>query len=165
MKNKLYFSILLTTLVSFTFSCKKEGPPGPAGKDGNANVKSSTVTFSNWAWNSSGLYDYADFTWGEITSDVANNGAVLIYVNNGNGGWLPLPRTIYPNNSYSQSQRYVYATGSFSIIVQDSDLTQPINPGTWTIRAVAVAGSVRHANPNLDWDNYEAVKKTLHLAD
>ena len=167
MKNKYYLSIALITLLSLFSGCKKEGPAGPAGKEGNANVKSSTTTFSNWTWDgSSGVeYDYVDFTWGEITSEIVNTGGVFIYVSNGAGGWLPLPRTIFPNNAYTQSQRFVYTTGAFRIIVQDSDLTQPLNPGTWTIKVLAVASSLRQANPDLDWNNYEAVKEALQLED
>ncbi len=165
MKSKIYLLAVAALILSFSPSCKKEGPPGPAGEDGNANVKSSTITFSNWTWHSGTLYDYADFTWGEITSDIANSGTVLVYLSNGNGGWLPLPRTIYPTSNYTQSQRYVYYQGGFTVIVQDSDLTQPANPGTWTIKVLAVASSVREANPDLDWENYEAVKTTLHLEE
>ena len=165
MKNKNYLSFAMILILSILSGCKKEGPAGPAGQDGNANVKSSTITFSNWSWSSSGQYDYVDFTWGAITTDISNSGGVFVYESNGSGGWLPLPRTIFPNNTYTQSQRYVYGAGAFTIIVQDSDLTQPNNPGTWTIKILAVASSLRQANPNLDWNNYYAVKTALHLKD
>ena len=165
MKNRITILVITVLFVSILPGCKKEGPPGPAGKDGNANVKSTTHTFSNWYWNSSYAYDYADFTWGEITSDIVNSGSVFVYLSDGIGGWIPLPRTVFPSSSYSQSQRYVYYQGGFSIIVQDSDLTQPGNPGTWTIKVLSVAGSVRTANPDLDWNNYEAVKTALNLSE
>jgi hypothetical protein len=164
MKTKFYMFAALIALVTFS-GCKKEGPPGPAGEDGNANVQSSAITFSNWYWNNSAYYDCSDFTWGAITNDIANTGGVFIYLSNGAGGWVPLPRTVYPSTSYSQSQRYVYSTGAFTVIVQDSDLTQPVNPGTWTIKVLAVASSLRQANPQLDWNDYEQVKKTLKLKD
>lgn len=164
MKTKLPYFIFSILLISLSVGCKKEGPPG---KDGNANVKSSTLTFSNWTWDgTAGVeYSYADFTWGEITQEIANTGSVFVYVSNGNGGWIPLPRTIYPNNSYSQSQRYVYYVNGFRVIVQDSDLTQPVNLGTWTIKVVAVASSARQLNPDLDWNNYNAVKERFNLPE
>ena len=156
------YTPLLLLLVLAVSGCKKEGPPG---KDGNANVKSSTITFSNWSWNSSAYYDYANFTWGAITSDIVNTGGVFVYASNGAGAWLPLPRTIFPNNTYTQSQRFSYYQGGFTVIVQDSDLTPPANPGTWTIKVLAVASSVRQANPGLDWNNYEQVKVALGIKE
>lgn len=164
MKNNFYLTFLLISLLSLNSGCKKEGPPGPAGQDGNANVKSSTITFSNWSWDGGNYYDYCDFTWSAITSDINNSGAVLIYLNTP-AGWAPLPRATYPSSGYSESQRYTYNTGTFRIIVQDSDLTPPVSLGTWTIKILAIASSARHANPNLDWNDYEAVKKALHLQE
>lgn len=160
MKSKLLLStICLFVSVMFT-ECKKEGPPG---KDGNANVKSSTLTFSTWTWDTANNFEYADFTWGEITSDIANTGTVLIYVDTP-AGWAPLPRTIYPDQTYSESQRYTYTTGAFKIIVQDSDWLPPSPAlGTWTIKVVAIEASARMANPDLNWDNYEAVKERFNL--
>lgn len=169
MKSKRYLWIMFTvsSFLTLLASCKKEGPPGPAGLDGNANVKTSTVTFSSWTWDgSSGAqYDYANFTWSAITSDIVNTGGVFVYVSNGAGGWLPLPRTVFPNSAYVQSQRFNYTTGAFTVIVQDSDLTPPVNMGTWTIKVLAVAGTLRQAHPGLDWNNYSAVKAALHLKE
>jgi len=165
MKNKFCLPVILTLFITLVHSCKKEGPPGPAGKDGNANVKTTTITFSSWTWDGNAGYSFADFTWGAITSDIVNTGGVFIYVSNGSGGWLPLPRTIFPTSSYTQSQRYIYSTGFFRVIVQDSDLLPPVSLGTWTIKILAVAGSLREANPNLDWSNYEAVRARLRLRD
>jgi hypothetical protein len=164
MKNKIY-TLTITIILLFSLpACKKEGPAGPAGKDGNANVKSSTITFSNWYWDSSNSYDYSDFTWSAITSSISNTGTVLIYLQTP-AGWAPLPRSVYPSSSYSESQRYVYNPGTFRILVQDSDLTQPGALGTWTIKVLAIESSARKANPNLDWSNYEAVKAAFHLKD
>lgn len=161
MNLKRYTPLLFLLILAFS-GCRKEGPPG---KDGNANVKSSTITFSNWSWNSSGYYDYANFTWGAITSDIVNTGGVFVYESNGSGGWLPLPRTVFLSNNYAQSQRFSYYQGGFTVIVQDSDLTPPANPGTWTIKVLAVASSVRRANPDLDWNNYEQVKVALGIKE
>lgn len=162
MKNKVYLPAILTILVFFFYGCKKEDP-----QIGNANVKSTTMTISSWTWNgSSGIqYDYASFTWTAITYDIVNSGGVFIYLRTGTDTWAPLPRTVFLNNTYTQSQRYIYSVNSFRVIVQDSDLTQPVNPGTWTIKVLAVASSLRRANPNLDWNNYEAVKARFHLKD
>jgi len=163
MKSKIYLSLLLSVII-FN-GCKKEGPQGPAGKDGNANVKSNTITFSTWNWDGTYGYEYADFTWSEVTSSIVNSGALNIYLSTP-AGWAPLPRTIYPTSTRSQSQRYVYSVSSFKIIVQDSDLLPPSpSLGTWTIKAVAIDASARMQNPDLDWSNYNAVKERFNLKD
>lgn len=162
MKTKLQFATALVSALLLFGSCKKEGPPG---KDGNANVKSSTVTFSNWNWDNTNFYSYADFTWSELTPSIVNSGAVLMYLNT-NLGWVELPRTIYPTSGYSESQSFYYNVGTFKIKVQDSDFLPP-SPAlsTWTIKIIAMESTVRKANPNLDWSNYEAVKLQLNLPD
>jgi hypothetical protein len=161
---KLAQLILAFLFITSIFSCKKEGPPGKDGKDGNANVQSSTITFSSWNWDSGNNYEYSDFTWSAITSSIASNGAVLVYLSTP-AGWAPLPRTVYPTTGYSQSQRFVYNTGTLRIIVQDSDLTQPAPLGTWTIKVLAIESNIRKANPDLDWSNYNEVKGRFHLED
>ncbi|HEU4717148.1 MAG TPA: hypothetical protein VFU15_04915 [Bacteroidia bacterium] len=57
--------------------------------------------------------------------------------------------------------------GGGTLIVQDSDLSQPnsSNLGTWTIKIVAASSSQRKAHPNLDWNNYNAVKKQFDISD
>jgi len=164
MKTNTKTGILIFCLL-LIFGCKKEGPAGKDGKDGNANVKSSTVTFSTWNWDSASGYEYSDFTWPEITSSIVSNGAVLMYLNT-TSGWAPLPRTIHPSATYSQSQRFVYNVGTFKIIVQDSDLQPPVPTlGTWTIRILAIESSGLRANPDIDWSNYNEVKVRFNLSE
>lgn len=161
-KTRIISFIGLLFIVS---GCRKEGPAGQAGEDGNANVKSSTITFSGWIWQSSNAWSQADFTWPVLTSSIVNSGAMYVYLNTAYG-WAQLPRVIYPTSSYSQTQRFYYNVNSFTIIVQDSDLLQPSPAlGTWTIKVVAVDASIRLANPDLDWSNYEAVRARLQLKD
>src|SRR5688572_11878941 len=107
MKEHRLLPALICSIVLLLSSCTKEGPEGPAGKNGNANVKTSTLTFSNWTWDSSNSFMYANFTWSEITSSVMNSGAVYLYVNT-SAGWAALPRTLYPSSTYSESQRFTY---------------------------------------------------------
>jgi hypothetical protein len=162
MKNKFNLSTLVIISIAFVNGCTKEGPAGPRGKDGNTDVQSCTITFSDWSWDASNGYAYADFKWPAITSSLNNSGTILVYLQTP-GGWAQIPRSIYPNATYSQSQRYTYNTGTFKIIVQDSDLTQPVSLGTWTIKVLAIENCVKKANPYLDWSNYNEVKKILHL--
>jgi hypothetical protein len=160
---KIYVMALLSTVILIN-GCKKEGPAGPAGKDGNANVQSSTITFSTWNWDAVNKFEYSDFTWSAITPAIANTGTVLVYLST-SAGWTPLPRTIYPSTTYSESQRYTYKTGAFTIVVQDSDLTPPAALGTWTIKVLAIESRVMLNNSDVDWANYEKVKERFKLKD
>lgn len=162
---RFYFITLFSAIIIFN-GCKKEGPEGPAGKDGvdgNANVQSSTVTFSSWTWDATNYFEYSDFTWSAITADIANTGTVLVYLNTASG-WAPLPRTIYPTATYSESQRYTYTTGAFKIFVQDSDLTAPSPAlGSWTIKVLAIESRIMQSNLDVDWSNYNEVVEKFNL--
>jgi hypothetical protein len=164
MKIRSLLPICLVGTLTLFSSCEK-GDPGEPGKDGNANVKAGIITFSSWTWDDSFKYSYSDFTWPTITSSIVDSGALLIYVQTTSGAWAQLPRTIYPSESYSESQRFNYNVGAFRIIVQDSDLKEPLPLGTWTIRVITIAASIRKANPHLDWSNYDEVKAALRIRD
>jgi len=88
--------ILLALLVAFSFSCSPEdGDPGPQGEqgiagtngtngtDGNANVQN--ITFDASAF--SGSFNTTSIA--ELTQDVLDNDAILVYLNEGN--WFPVP--------------------------------------------------------------------------
>jgi hypothetical protein len=164
MKSLFFQTVFLAFFLPFFISCEEDPAATPSG---TGTVKSRIHTVYNWTWDDSpnADYDYADFYWNEITSDIANEGAVLIYVSNGAGAWIPLPRTIYPSTSFSQSQRYIYGPGGYTLIVQNSTRQEPSDPGVWTIKVLAVSSTQRRANPNLDWDDYEAVKEAFHLEE
>lgn len=156
--------LLLVTMTIFS-SCKKEGPEGPAGKDGvdgNANVVSSTITSSAWAYNAPSWA--ITFTYPAITQEIINSGAVLVYIKVGNN-YNQLPLTFYQSSSYSTTIEVTTFAGGLSLIWTDSDLTQPNNPGSQTFKVVVIAASGMIQNPNVDYSNYEEVKSTFNLVD
>ncbi len=155
----LFFAALLMLA-----SCTKEGPVGPqgaAGAPGNANVKSSTATISNWL--SLNNEYYADIPVPAITQDIVNKGAVLVYRLNAPGSYSQLPITTFPGSTYNRTTEAVHSVGSVRIVVYDSDGTLPGAQGTQSFKIVVIAPSARTANPNLNWDNYEAVKTRFNL--
>lgn len=89
-------------------ACKKEGPAGPAGapgEDGNANVRSGTVSLTNadWKWNSFWTFTtstgtqtlyatrYADINTELLTQEIADKGAVQVFFKPDKDEWVPLP--------------------------------------------------------------------------
>lgn len=91
---------LLATLVFFSFSCSPEdGAPGPQGEqgiagingqdgqngqDGNANVQTYTFDASEFV----GDFDSVGIP--ELTEDVLNNDAILVYLKT-SAVWFPVP--------------------------------------------------------------------------
>ena len=152
-------------------SCEKEGSVGPAGKDGidgsdgsdgNANVVSSTITSSSWAYSNPSWV--ISFTYPAITQSIIDEGAVLVYIKVGNG-YTQLPLTIYQSPNYSTSIEVSTFVGGLSLFWTDSDLIQPTNPGEHTFKVVVIAASGLIQNPNVDLGNYEEVKDAFNLPD
>ncbi len=162
----LIFVVVISVLA--TLSCTKEGKegsPGPAGTNGNANVKSQTSTVSAWSWDGAGFYNFSNINVPILTSDIANTGVVMVYLQTTSGEWAPLPRTFAITSApTSMNQRFVYSTGNVKIIFQNSDLTQPSSsPIVFKIVCIASSGMIAH--PNVDILNYNDVKNTFNLED
>jgi hypothetical protein len=159
MKTLLKTCIVVTALL-FNSCIGEQGPVGPAGEDGNANVKSSSLTTSGWNYLSPDWY--INFSYNAITQDILDNGAVLVYVQSGSN-YFQLPYTFYPSSTYSRTYTFKHYLGGLSVYVTDSDLTQPANPGLLTFKVVVIASSALAKHPNVDLNNYNEVKKTFEL--
>ena len=148
-----------------TFSnCEKvtvTGPAGEDGKDGNANVVSSSITSGSWSFVSPSWSQ--SFTYSAITQDILDNGAVLVYVASG-VNYYQLPYTFYPTSSYSRTYNYVHYLGGLKVFVTDSDLITT-EPGTLEFKVVVIEASFLMKNPNVDLNNYQEVKKAFNLKD
>lgn len=160
---KKLFSILAVALLVFS-SCKKEvpGPAGADGKDGTANVTSSTISISTWAL--SGVVYSATLSIGAITQDVMSNGAVLFYISDGGNGWIAMPYSFYMSGYQSMYYADWYLGGAV-IYNKNSNLATPAYPGTRIFKIVTIGGAARLAYPDLDWNDYNTVKETFNLKD
>ena len=170
MKNFIFF-ILTALVLVFVNSCAIDGPigpegpagpVGPVGPQGNANVLSTTYSVSNWNYSAPSWQ--ASIPFSAITQSIINTGAVLVYISTGTNTYSQLPLTFYPASTYSTTIEVVSTIGAVNLFWSDSDQTQPNNPGSWTFKVVAIAGSNKMAYP-VDWSNYIAVKKYFNLAD
>ena len=117
MKTLKSFALLLLMSLFAITSC--EGPQGPPGHDGNANVQSATVetTPYDWFWDEGALNWYLDLEWDAIDLDMVDYGAVLVYMENPGEfyGWHQLPLTIYPNDQYSTTLETIYYDYGLSV--------------------------------------------------
>lgn len=174
---KLSTTLILGIIVAFTSiatSCKKaekgdtgpQGSPGVNGTNGNANVKTMTVTVTavNWTLSSTGGIQTTVITNTNITQDIVDHGAVMVYLIDGTQN-SALPLTMYPTSGYSINMQHVSALNTVTISVQRNDLVAAANPGSLTFKVVTLAASARLSNPNLDLNNFEAVKQAFKLEE
>lgn len=97
----ILFSFLIASSAFLWTGCSQEGPQGPAGLDGNANVIASQW-YSPTAWDGSSGDWYFVVTNSAISQDIVESGAILAYVS--------LPGDIY--NEYTVRPLPAYAIGA-----------------------------------------------------
>lgn len=155
--------VMSITAILFNGCAGKDGAPGAQGPQGNANVLSYTFSVSSWTYTAPNLW--ADLVDPDITSDVINNGAVLVYINNG-GNLTQLPYTYYPTNTYSETMSAIHSVGNVQINLTDSDLNPPgIPSSTLVFKVVTLPSRKPLSNPHINFKDYESVKKAFDLKD
>jgi hypothetical protein len=149
MKRIIFFSAILVAL--FT-SCSKK-------TYGNTDITSDTYTVS-WTFDDPSYK--TDIPEPLITQDIIDNGAVMVYISNNNGGWVALPFTLPMDNTYSSTFSYVLYNGGLTVWKTDTDMLT-LDPGMTTFKVVILSqhGLIQH--PGLDLTDYEAVEKELNL--
>jgi len=161
---KLFKPLLASLIISALSSCEKEileGPQGPPGPGGNANVQSDTYTVFNWLYNDP--FYYADVFIPHITEDIIRDGAVLVYAETDPNTYSQLPLTFYQSDDYSTSLEVISSITQIRLIWTDSDLTEPIEPPELNIKVVCIASSELVIHPKVNYLDYEEVKRTFHL--
>ena len=105
---KLFYVFIASAIVMS--SCKK-GDVGPAGNDGNANVKSYTLTVKPVDWMLVFGKNVAYVSLPAITDSVLNHGAVDVYFKSGSA-WcgLPILGYSYAFNRTTTNPNYIAIT-------------------------------------------------------
>ena len=168
------YHILLLAFISLTFSaCQKEGPvgpqgpEGPTGRDGNDNVSSFYYTIFENEWEEFGDpgvgFGYiAGMDFPEITEDILNHGAVLVYLYQ-EGSLYSLPTTfVNPGDGgYLTTIWTTLQLGQVLVTFQDSDgLT--VNPGDQEFKVVIIEGGIVIPE-SLNLKNFNEVKEFFNL--
>jgi hypothetical protein len=152
--------ILLITSASVFNACKK-GDTGPAGADGNANVMSTdpiVIPASSWKLDSNVWL--ASFPVPAITADIASKGMVQVYVKYGSQWWA------LPDLNNGNATSYGFTTGNVLLFNANDDGSTPLAPLQLTFRVIIIAPSGGRAMyTDIDFKDYEAVKKAFHLKD
>ena len=165
-------TVICMTLMAMIFAVSCRGPVGPEGPMGNANVASSTLTIypSQWYWdNSTNTSWRVDIEYKAINADIDAHGAVLVYMDV-EGTWRQIPMTYYYydeqyDSFYGSSLEVSSYLEGVSIFWTESDLSQLDPPGTHDFKIVVIEANVYQSRSDVDYSNYEAVKKAFQLAD
>lgn len=137
-----------------------KGDNGLNGTNGNANVKTRVATIipSNWAYDATNYFNYVNVNDVDITADIVNSGLVSVFYSFVSGEWSALPETNYFSDGTSYTMTFNYSVGRVQLqIVSASFTTTTVNVDTY-VKIVTIASSVRKANPNVDWNDYNQVK-------
>lgn len=163
--------LLLIVAALLLTGCEgEEGPTGPAGADGNANVKTGTITPTNaeWLWYSyytlqitenswvSYYTRYVDIPVEDITPDFLSTGLVLVLfeADSGSGEWTPLPfKFVAFSSAYAYNIVYEVMEGMIRLhyfyTLNDLSGTSPdistaVIP-TYTFKCVVIEGTALQA--------------------
>lgn len=156
---KFLSAALLLSQLSIIVSCTKEGPQGPAGQDGNANVKSYTVGVEPYQWSGSEGSYRVNINMPAITQAIYDNGDVRVYVKASDAeSYQALPYT-WPDFSIT---RYWYQVGSVQL--DEKFVSQTMKPEIYSeFKIVVIEGGLQ--NKNLNFNNYEEVRSYYSLED
>jgi hypothetical protein len=163
MSNKTLLLFFAISVFSFTACKKEEGPAGPAGKDGNANVKSMMITVNQLEWNGDGYGYSAEKPCSIITPAIAESGAVMCYYKE-DDTYVPLPASINYLAQYTTHMLFAYTPGNIEFFTQDDDGLTP-SPDQAIFKVVAISSAGMQLNPDLDINNYYEVKQAFDLED
>ena len=100
------------------------------------STKSTTATVTNWSL--SGTKYVAIIPWGELTSDIIENGLIMTYVEIGTNVWTQLPTINYNSGTYSTTIEASITVGQVLISISNSVLSVPVSPGA-TVFKISIA--------------------------
>ena len=112
MKKKIIQWASILSILMFLFSCEGDpGPEGPQGKNGNANIFTAVYEQlpSSWSGDTNGFSVTLQVP--EITEDIYENGAVIVYVLHedvANKNFNMLPYTYIDGDSFEYMDFQVY---------------------------------------------------------
>ncbi len=158
-------SILLLS-ISFLSACEKEvlieGPAGPRGEPGNANVRSGTYEVSEWVYDELSYNYVGEIEVPFVSEDIIANGAILVYARTSENSYSQLPITFFPMG-YSTTIEVVSIPGKVQLYWYDSDFTRPVPPFVNTFKVVAIESYELFVESGVDSSDYEALKREFQL--
>ena len=167
-KNTFTILSLSFFLSSIFFSC--QGPEGPQGLDGNANVISINYLILASDWQEVGKPGEVGFLLAvdldvpEITQDIVDHGLVLAYYRaTDSDPWTALPFTrISHDPPFSEKFDFIYDRSFVGLTSMATD--RGGTPYEGTVRLI-VAEAIPVGKTSIDYANYEEVAAYLDLSN
>ena len=155
--------------VAFLAMCCLASCRGPKT---NANVFSSTVTVYESDCRLDDVSWRVDLEYDAINLAVHNDGAVLVYMDNENT-WRQLPMTFYYTDydnqgnlvNCSSSLEVSSYNGGVSIFWTENDFYNGRKIGTHRFKIVTLSNADYSARPDVDYSNYEEVKRVFQIKE
>ena len=160
----IFSSITLSVICFLVSSCTKEGLVGPAGSDGNANVKVYFFEHPDSLSNSHPI----NLQLPGITNNYLDSSLILVYyIDQSNGLWYPSPG-LGANNTY-QTKWYVYSNSSPEIEMRIANPDGSSYSGApklvSKVKIVVAKGSefLSGKKEPVDYTDYDATMKFFNL--
>ncbi len=179
MLRKLLYIVLLVSL-PFLYSCKgPEGPAGPSGAQGPPGVAGAAgvkgepgtggggaqqITLDTLSTDANGNAGRG-FEVGEAAIKAVENGVILVYAK-ANNTWWPLPGVVAFDDKNISNYSFAYAIQEKNLIIQLFQLDEkPTKRKFQAVRIVVIPASNGRLNAEIDYTNYEAVRKAYNLPE
>ena len=170
-----------------------DGPPGPPGRDASTQVFVRTFELRDFArdFATSGAEVQYEKTFSALTEAVVDYGMVMVYAFDAwdedglvREGWTPLPQTFgvdLPTDDAPQGDGFVdytltttftadYGRLYVNLVASDVYTVDELRASGYlddlervTFRLVGIPGEGAARRADLDWSDYEAVRKAYHL--
>jgi hypothetical protein len=167
MKKILKAGVTLLLIVSaiLCHGCKK-GSDGEPGKDGSANVTSTTYSITSWTNGSN--YWYKQLSVPELTSSNINSASVQVYWGTVSNNWIAVPYTYVASTNYFMNYlttvNLVEVRWTYNGIGNGNSPNTELNGGSPVqIKVVVIPPALKKANPDVDLNDYKAVKSRFGL--
>lgn len=151
---------LLAALVALP-AC--EGPTGPQGEDGNANVTTVSLDAADITWTEGDFLgrvanEYT-FSPSAVTQDVVDHGTVLGYFNLFGETWHPMPWT-WENDAGTIRQYLTFTYDVEEITLYAYETSGVLNPGVTEFRFLTMTDNTVTASASSD----ESIEARLEAA-
>jgi hypothetical protein len=161
MKRTITTLVILSAVSMLYYSCGKDSAAP------ESQVTAHTYSVSTWYWDAP--HHYVDLQIDELTAANVQSAGVMVYYSVTPGTWISVPYTVYGtlhdyHMGFSYAQNVVEVTWLYDGPNSGSDPNAYYST-TVKCKVVVVPSSVRQANPDVDWNNYDQVKRTFHLKD
>jgi len=167
---KLFFLLTIAIINSGCIVDDNEGPPGPQGPPGNANVFSMNFDFLLADAVFNGTVASVQYDVPALTVSVVDDGAVLLFFRD-QDTWTAMPYTFgvespdLPAVDYTVSFGFGYEVGFLEVFYESSiDAIDIASLPDREIKAVVIDG-FPFGKKNIDLTDWSVVKKAFNLSD